>query len=96
MSRVSAQAVINTRDSSRITKRMGNHFRHKVTVEWQQSGAIVYFAEGYCRLHALDDQLAIECGADAADDLQAIIETIDRHLPQFTSEPVGSIIWHPQ
>lgn len=96
MTRLSVQAVLNTLDGSRITKRMGNHFRHKVTVEWQPSGAMVRFAEGYCRLRVQAEQLDFECGADTTDDLQAIVETIDRHLPQFTSAPVNSIIWHPQ
>ncbi len=96
MPQISVKTTISTSNSGRIAKRMGNHFRHKVAVEWPQSGAIVYFPEGYCQLHALDNQLTIECGADAADDLQAITDTIDRHLPHFTSEPVGSIIWRRQ
>lgn len=96
MFRLSTQTTLGTPDGDRIAKRMGKHFQHKVTVEWQQSGAIVHFAEGYCRLHTRDDRLTIECGADSSDDLQAITETIDRHLPQFTSGSHSPIIWRRQ
>ena len=95
-----ANSRIKTVNANRYLNRLCKHFKHKVTVNLEASRGYIDFSIGVCEINVDDTLLIFYCGSDNKDDLNDIIETIDRHLKQFShssnssyKEPL-SLQWH--
>lgn len=89
----SATAKIKTSNAQRYLNKLCKHFSHKVTVKLEELHGIIDFSIGVCEINVNIDLLIIYCGAENSEDLQDIMETISRHLDQFSNKESLSLSW---
>lgn len=93
MTLITREGLVTITSPNRLLNRLCKHFSHRVQVEYHKFSARVTFAEGSCHLQANADQLRIVCSADSPDNLEAIVSTLNRHVPQFCAPDTAWVNW---
>lgn len=86
-------AQVPTSRASRNMTRLCKHFAHKADVRLDEHQAQIEFAFGRCRMLADDEQLLIDCQADAGEAEKRLRFVIDDHLYRFSGDEVLKVDW---
>lgn len=84
---------INTDNAKRYLHRLCKHFSHKVPAKWSECSGTVSFAMGQCAMTASEHILSIVCEASNAEELDEIVDTIERHYLRFRGDMDTKLIW---
>lgn len=86
--------TVGTPNSSKYLQQLCKHFRHKVTVEFDETTARVDFPIGLVFMHAVDENLSFYCRADVDGAEEKIRSVLDSHLVKFAWREDLNINWH--
>ncbi|MGY8819612.1 MAG: DUF2218 domain-containing protein [Pseudomonadales bacterium] len=86
-------AQVATPRASRNMMRLCKHFAHKAEVQLDERQAQVEFVFGQCRMLADDEQLLIDCQAEAGESEKRLRFVIDDHLHRFSGEEALKVKW---
>lgn len=83
-----------TASASLYMTKLCKHFRHKITVEFDDQHARADFPFGQCLMHADAQTLRFECQAEHDEAAKRIRWVLDDHLGRFASKDGLTIEWH--
>jgi hypothetical protein len=89
------QARIAADKAEKYLHMLAKHFARKVTVEYPDDKAIIYFPMGTC-IMLLDDQQRLEftCQAKEQDALKAVMAIINDHIPLLKAIKDETLNWY--
>jgi len=88
-----AQAIVETKKSSRYMKALCNHFDRKATASYDNDVGSITLSSGKCALIALPERLQINVVAKNEDNLEQIKRVIATHLVRFGQKDELSVHW---
>ncbi|TBU97096.1 DUF2218 domain-containing protein [Phytopseudomonas dryadis] len=88
------QGCVATASASLYMSKLCKHFRHKISVEFDEQQARAEFPFGLCLMRADDRTLRFDCEAPSEEAAARIRAVLDDHLPRFARKEDLSIDWH--
>ncbi|TBU94052.1 DUF2218 domain-containing protein [Stutzerimonas kirkiae] len=85
--------TVATASASLYMTKLCKHFRHKISVEFDERQARADFPYGHCLMRAEPDLLRFECQAADAESLARMRAVLDDHLPRFSRQEGLVIQW---
>ncbi|QLF93203.1 DUF2218 domain-containing protein [Pseudomonas sp. ABC1] len=82
-----------TASASLYMTKLCKHFRHKISVEFDERQACAEFPYGRCLMYAEADRLRFDCQAQDAEALARMRAVLDDHLPRFARQEGLVIQW---
>ena len=86
-------ALVRTDKASRYLVQLCKHFGHKVPAEWTETGGVVRFEPGTCRMAAADGELTLACESETPEDLAVVQDVIASHLQRFAWKEELTVSW---
>ncbi|WP_282339344.1 MULTISPECIES: DUF2218 domain-containing protein [Pseudomonas] len=86
-------ARVPTAQASRNMTRLCKHFRHKVSVNYDERQANAAFPFGLCRMRAEADALLLDCQAESGEALARLQFVLADHLLRFSRDERLAIEW---
>lgn len=86
-------AQVGTPRASRNLTRLCKHFRHKVSVDYDERRARIEFPFGRCRMEATPDSQRIDCAAEPGPADARLRFVLEDHLLRFSGEEALRIDW---
>ena len=90
---VTSEARVATPNAAKYMVQLCKHFRHKVTVEYDDQQARVDFPFGVCRMTADAEELVIRCEANSEDLARRMEVVLDQHLQKFAWREKPAVDW---
>ncbi|PZP21176.1 MULTISPECIES: DUF2218 domain-containing protein [Pseudomonas] len=86
-------ARVPTAQASRNMTRLCKHFRHKVSVDYDEREANAAFPFGLCRMRAEADALLLDCQAEPGEALARLQFVLADHLLRFSRDERLTVEW---
>ncbi|GIZ10893.1 DUF2218 domain-containing protein [Pseudomonas sp. NCCP-436] len=87
------QGSAATTSASLYMTKLCKHFRHKISVEFDEQSADAHFPNGRCLMQAEAGALHFDCSAENAEAAARIRFVLDDHLQRFARKENLSIAW---
>lgn len=89
----SRSGAVNTEKGAKYVQRLCKHFAHKVQAHWEETQGQVQFEMGTAEMFASTEVLTLICKANTTNDLDEIVDTMDRHFERFAKADELLLEW---
>lgn len=91
---IGSLARVDTKDSTRIMKRLAKHWAHRFAVAEEESYCVIELPAGPLKMEARTSELKLELTA-APESLTRMQEVVAEHVQRMSGSEILQIEWFP-